>query len=278
MEIIKLIGIGIILGVSNVIPGVSGGTMAVVFGVYDRFISVITINVKKIFAMWKFWLPLVSGMGIGILLFSRVISALFEHYHMATNWFFIGLIAGSLPLIAGKIKTASGENEKKPILSVAISAVAALGVMIAMDLLSGGSFGSTVETKLTSEIFIRLLAASALAAIAMIIPGISGSFLLLVLGAYTTIITAISDLNIPLLIPVAIGVALGLLGGAGLVRFLLAKIPAQTYGAILGLVAGSLIVIFPGVGLNLEMAVSVFTFLAGFLLAFFSSREKSGKA
>lgn len=278
MEIIKLIGIGIILGVSNVIPGVSGGTMAVVFGVYDRLISVITVNVKKIFAMWKFWLPLVSGMGVGILLFSKVITELFEHYHMATNWFFIGLIAGSLPLITGKIRVASEENGKKPILSVVISVIAAFGVMIAMDLLSGGSFGSTVETELTAEVFIRLLAASALAAIAMIIPGISGSFLMLVLGAYTTIITAISNLNIPLLVPVAIGVALGLLGGAGLVRFLLAKIPAQTYGAILGLVAGSLIVIFPGVGLNLEMAVSVFTFLAGFVMAFLSSRGKSGKA
>ena len=64
MEIIKLLGIGMILGISNVIPGVSGGTMAVVFNVYERLLSVITINVKKILSEWKFVLPL----GLGVVL------------------------------------------------------------------------------------------------------------------------------------------------------------------------------------------------------------------
>lgn len=274
IEIIKLVGIGIVLGVSNVIPGVSGGTMAVVFGVYDRLLSVITINIKKILSMWKFWLPLGIGMGIGILGFSTVIITLFEHYPMATNWFFIGLIAGSLPLIIGKIRNACGENVQSPPLSVVVCMLTALAAMIVMDMLNNNNFGATLYTELTPGLFALLLGASALAAIAMIIPGISGSFLLLVLGAYTTIIGAISALNIPLLIPVALGVIIGLLGGAGLVRLLLAKIPAQTYGAILGLVAGSLVVIYPGVALNLEMLVSVFCLATGFSLAFFSSRGK----
>ncbi len=273
IEVIKLVGIGIVLGVSNVIPGVSGGTMAVVFGIYDKLISVITINVKKIISMWKFWLPLAIGVGIGILGFSTALVALFENYPVPTNWFFIGLIAGSLPLIIGKIKSSSGENVQSPSFSVVAAMLVALAIMVVMDALNNTSFSQLVQTDLTPSLFFFLLASGALAAIAMIIPGISGSFLLLVIGSYTTIITAVSQLNIPILIPVAIGVPLGLLGGAKLVRFLLEKAPAQTYGAILGLIAGSIVVIYPGIQIGVELLISVLTLAVGFSLAYFSSRK-----
>ncbi len=273
IEVIKLIGIGIVLGVSNVIPGVSGGTMAVVFGIYDKLISVITINVKKIFSMWKFWLPLAIGVGIGIIGFSALLVTLFETYPVPTNWFFIGLIAGSLPLIIGKIKSSCGNYVQSPPLSVVASMLIALAIMIVMDTLSGESYSNTILTELTPQSFIFLLLSGAVAAIAMIIPGISGSFLMLVIGSYTTIITAVSHLNIPLLLPVAIGVPLGLLGGAKLVRVLLEKVPAQTYGAILGLVAGSIVVIYPGFTLSIELLISLATLAVGFSLAYFSSRK-----
>lgn len=274
LEALKLILIGMILGVSNVIPGVSGGTMAVVFGIYDKLISVITINLKKLFSMWKFWLPLGIGMVAGILLFSSAIMWLFGNYPMATNWFFIGLIVGSIPLITGKIKKARDEKEKKPTVSVIISFVIALAIIVLMMVFEGNTSETIAQTVLTVPLFIQLLLCSAIAAIAMIIPGISGSFILLALGVYTTIIAAISDLNILLLIPVAFGVLLGLLGGAKLVRVVLEKIPAQTYGAILGLIIGSVVVIFPGFALSIEMIVSVFTLAAGFSLAYFTSKGK----
>ena len=274
LEAVKLILIGMILGVSNVIPGVSGGTMAVVFGVYDRLISVITLNVKKLFSMWKFWLPLGIGIVAGIVLFSSAIVWLFEHYPMATNWFFIGLIIGSIPLITGKIKTARNEHTKKPTVSVIISFAIALALMVTMMILDGTATETIAQTELTASLFMQLLGCSAIAAIAMIIPGISGSFILLALGVYTTIIAAVSELNIMLLIPVAVGVLLGLLGGAKLVRLVLEKIPAQTYGAILGLVIGSVIVIFPGFAYSIEMIISIITLALGFALAYSTSRGK----
>ncbi len=273
LEILKLIGIGIVLGVSNVIPGVSGGTMAVVFGIYDKLISVITINVKKILSMWKFWFPLAIGVGIGVLGFSSILVSLFENYPTPTNWFFIGLIAGSLPLIVGKIKTACGENIQSPPLSVVATMLVALATMIVMDTMNSGMFSHSEVTELSFQLFMFLLASGVLAAIAMIIPGISGSFLLLVIGSYTTIITAVSQLNVPLLIPVAIGIPLGLLSGAKLIRVLLDKVPAQTYGAILGLVAGSIVVIYPGIPMNIELIFSILTLGIGFSLAYFSSRK-----
>ncbi len=273
LEVIKLIGIGIVLGVSNVIPGVSGGTMAVVFGIYDKLISVITINVKKILSMWQFWLPLVVGAGLGILGFSTVLVALFERYPMPTNWFFIGLIVGSLPLIVSKIRISCGENVQSPPLSVVTAMLIALALMIIMDTMNTHTYNQGVQLDLSIVLFSRLFISAVVAAVAMIIPGISGSFLLLALGTYTTIIGAVSELNIPLLMPVALGIPVGLLGGAKLVRVLLDKIPAQTYGAILGLITGSIVVIYPGFSLNIELVFSIFTFAVGFSLAFFSSRK-----
>ena len=99
MKLIKLIFAGLVVGIANVIPGVSGGTMAVVFGVYDRLIGVITLNVKKIFSEWKFWLPLGIGMVLGILLFSKVVTFLFEHFPVYTSFVFTGIVAGSIPLL-----------------------------------------------------------------------------------------------------------------------------------------------------------------------------------
>ena len=277
MDFIRLIVIGVILGVANVIPGVSGGTLAVVFNIYDRLISVITLNVKKILSEWKFILPLVAGMGLGIILFSKAITFLFENYPVQTNWFFIGIILGSIPMIVKRLmaagKTSSSETGKIPV-SAIVCGVLALAVMAIMTYANVAESGAPIQTELTPLLAVKLFIGLACATIAMIIPGISGSFLMLVVGIYSTVIAAISDLNIPLLIPAVIGGVIGLLGGAKLVRVLMAKVPAQTYGAIMGLVLGSILVIFPGFGGFATVATSLLAATVGFVVSFFAGREK----
>jgi putative membrane protein len=279
MDFIKLIVIGVILGVANVIPGVSGGTLAVVFNIYDRLISVITLNVKKIFSEWKFILPLVVGMGLGIILFSKAITFLFEHYPVQTNWFFIGIILGSIPMIVKRLLVASKNSaqraEKKVVpVSAIVCGVVALGIMVIMTYVNVAESGAPIQTELTPVLAVKLFIGLACATIAMIIPGISGSFLMLVVGVYSTVIAAISDFNIPLLIPAVIGGVVGLLGGAKLVRFLMEKVPAQTYGAIMGLVLGSILVIFPGFGGFATLVTSLLAATVGFVVSFFAGREK----
>ncbi len=279
MDFIKLIVIGVILGVANVIPGVSGGTLAVVFNIYDRLISVITLNVKKIFSEWKFILPLVVGMGLGIILFSKAITFLFEHYPVQTNWFFIGIILGSIPMIIKRLLVASknsakGSEKKVVPVSAIVCGVVALGIMAIMTYANVAESGAPIQTELTPVLAVKLFIGLACATIAMIIPGISGSFLMLVVGIYSTIIAAISDFNIPLLIPAVIGGVIGLLGGAKLVRFLMEKVPAQTYGAIMGLVLGSILVIFPGFGGFATLVTSLLAAAVGFVVSFFAGREK----
>lgn len=270
---IKLFFIGIILGVANVIPGVSGGTIAVVFNVYDRLIGVITIKIKKILSEWKFILPLGLGMVAGIIGFSKILTFLFEHYPMQTNLFFVGIIAGSIPLIYRKIKSSmkevSEKNKKVPFFTTVLCCVIFLGIMIIMTVFKDVSTSTVIYTELTGSLFFLLLVSGALGAIAMIIPGISGSFLLLAIGTYATVIGSVSDFNIPLMIPTAIGILIGLLVGAYLVRTLMEKVSCQTYGAILGLIIGSIFTVFP-LGLIItrctELSGDTFTASLGALL------------
>lgn len=279
-EIVKLLGIGIILGIANVIPGVSGGTMAVVFNVYERLLSVITLNIKKILSQWQFIIPLGAGVVFGIILFSKVITFLFTSYPVPTNMFFCGLIAGSIPLILRKIPQ-GGKHTLR--FSVVVSFAAAFTVMIVMLVIRPRETG-IMYTALSFGLFARLFISAALAAVAMIIPGISGSFIMMVLGMYTTIIAAVSNMSIPLLIPVALGVVFGLFFGAQLVKYMMARIPSQTYGAILGLVAGSLLIIFPWRGFVessaegsffITLIVSVVSAASGFFLAYASSKNET---
>jgi putative membrane protein len=110
----------------------------------------------------------------------------------------------------------------------------------------------------------------------MIIPGLSGSFLLLVVGLYRTVIKAVSDLNVALLIPVVLGAALGILLGAALVRFLLLKAPKETYCAALGLIIGSIAVLYPGsLGSDLTMIFSILSAFLGCAVSFFFGRKEA---
>lgn len=272
MEVIRLILIGIVLGVANVIPGVSGGTMAVVFNIYDKLLNVITINIKKILAQWKFVLPLGIGMVVGIVGFSKIITCLFENYPVPTNFFFMGIILGSFPMICKRIKLKNKNIEKDEnslSLFTAISMVVLGGLLVtAFMFMQADSQSDDIVTQVNIIFGCKLFIGAALAAIAMIIPGISGSFLMLVLGVYHSIIAAISQFNIPILAIVACGVLLGLLGGASLVRFLITKVPSQTYAFILGLVLASLVTIFPleGFKVVLNQGIGYFCFICGLAL------------
>jgi len=260
-----------------VIPGVSGGTMAVVFGIYDELIGVISFNIKAIFGKWKFWLPLAIGMGIGIIAFSKIVTFLFEHFPVQTQYFFAGIVLGSIPLILKRTSlTLKREN-----LGNWISALVCLLIMLLMVFINTDSMISTIQTELTFGLGAKLLLGGAFAAFAMIIPGISGSFLMVILGIYSTVIASVSDFNLPIICVVAVGVIIGIFAGAKGVQVLLGKFPKQTYGAIFGLVIGSVFAVLPlketasffADGKILAFVISLVCAAAGFALAFFSGKE-----
>ncbi len=262
---LQLILFGVIIGIANIIPGVSGGTMAVILGVYDKIISAISNWRTQFVKSLQLLIPIGVGAVLGIFLFANLIDYTLENFPMATNMVFVGLILGSVPMIYKKA-TAQKINA-----SGAISFVVCFGFMVFMMLVSPAE--NAAITTLTVSSFFRIFLASAVSAGAMIIPGISGSFVMLLCGMYTTILTAVSDLNILILIPVALGCGIGILLCAKIIERLFAKAPCQTYLGILGFMLGSVPIIFPAIAVNIELFVSIVLAIGAGAAAYFFSKE-----
>ncbi|MEG2290494.1 MAG: DUF368 domain-containing protein [Clostridium sp.] len=269
MENILNILKGVVIGVSNVIPGVSGGTMAVVLGIYDKIISA----VNNFFKDWRkdiiFLIELAIGAVLGIVLFSKLITNLLQNYGEPTNFFFIGLILGSFPML---YKRATKDKVKsKNYIWLFIT----LALMIAISFFGKTEVTSISMVSITVKSFITLFFAGFIAAATMILPGVSGSLVLLILGLYTTLTNAVSTFNIPLLIPVGLGVIVGLLATTKLIESLLNKYPQPTYLAICGLILGSIFPVYPGFTFGLTGAISIGTFIIGFVLTYILGKKES---
>lgn len=271
MEHIKLFLKGMILGAANIIPGISGGTMAVVFNIYDKIIELISLNIIKIIKAWKFLLPLALGMVAGILTFTHLLSYLLLNFPIPTKYFFIGLIIGSIPLIIKRIK--SNHKNTSAIKLILLALCFIVGALAVLSMLFFDKTKEVTAFTLQSSINLKeaflLFISGAIAAVAMIIPGISGSLLLLSIGMYTVIINAISSFNIIVLLPFVFGVLFGLIAGAFLVRFMMKHIPSYTYSVILGLVASSIFLIFPGIPGLITGIISVIALFAGIATVLF---------
>jgi putative membrane protein len=160
-----------------------------------------------------------------------------------------------------------------PSVPAIICGIIAFALMALMAVLNPAETAA-LYTVLTPGLFGLLVAGGALAAVAMIIPGTSGSFLLLVIGLYRTVVQAVSELNIPLIMPLALGTVIGVFAGAAFVRLLLKKAPRETYGAVLGLVAGSLLILYPGgLGSGSTIIFSALGVFAGGAISFVFGRK-----
>ena len=188
----KLFLKGIIIGIANIMPGVSGGTLAVIMGVYDQLTEAIgnflIVPFKKKVEYAKFLAQIVSGMAIGIILFAKIIEFCFTNYPRSTAGFFSLLIIPSIPYI---IKGEDKKNNRNRMF-FALGALLTL-VFVFLDYRFGSSSGAAQLVKIvTLSYCIKLFVCGALAAGAMIIPGISGSLLLLMIGEYYNILGFIS--------------------------------------------------------------------------------------
>lgn len=266
-EGLKNIVFGIILGISNVIPGVSAGTMAVVLGIYDRILDACSIKrlVKNLF----FLITLIIGVAVGILLFSKAIEFLVQYYPVHTNFFFLGLILGSIPLIYREGVKTSGFKAR-----YLIPCIVALAFMIVIYILGQNGEASADFTTMNVGNFFLLMGAGLISAVAMIVPGVSGSMIMVIIGTYSTVISAVSHLNFTILLPVAIGIVIGLIVGIKGVKIFLKKFPSATYFAILGLILGSILSLVEGFVLDWSGVLSLVIMLLGACIAYLFSRPK----
>ncbi|MGN0599975.1 MAG: DUF368 domain-containing protein [Oscillospiraceae bacterium] len=272
MNYIMLALKGIAIGIANAVPGVSGGTIAVITKIYDKLLAAITPNIKKLIKNLPFLIPVGLGMLIGILAAAKVLGFLFDEYNVPTQMFFIGVVIGSIPMI---YKECTAE---KKLSAVCIAPFAAgILVMVAMALLSPAE--STASGGLDLAGGIILFISSVLAAAAMIIPGISGALIFKVLGAYDMVIGAVNDFNIPILLVVAFGAVVGIFAAAGLITMLLKKFRRGTYCLIGGLIIGSIPSIFPGnFAFDVQGIVGIIMLIVGIAVPFLTELPTKKKA
>lgn len=264
---------GMVVGISNVIPGVSGGTMMVSMGIYDKLILVLTHFVKRFKEAVAMLVPLAIGMLLAIAIFSKLFSEIFfPNFPIQTNLFFIGLIIGGLPVIYKKVQ---GNKIKAP----QVIAFLVFFVLVAGFALVGEQEGESVDVTFSVVNMVKLFGVGVIAAATMVIPGVSGSMIMMILGYYQTIINTINDcidalkaFDIPaildtfvVLVPFGIGVVIGIVAVAKLIEFLLNKFPLVTYWAIIGLIVASPIAIIAFM-VNDAVAVSVLSIVTGVIM------------
>lgn len=287
MKLIKNIIIGAIIGVANIIPGVSGGTMMVILNVFDKIVGAISSFRKNVKENILYLLPILIGAAAGILAFSKGITFMLDNYPMITNFFFIGLIVGSVPLVCRSAFQKTGG--KIEVSKIRPGSFIVFTIMLAMLVII--AFTSTAETTVNVNsinidfgMIALLFFGGIIASIAMIIPGVSGSFVMVLLGIYPVVTGAVAELLpfnmdkflkviLPIGLPAGLGIILGLLIGAKLIDVLIKRFPQETYFGILGLLIGSLFDLYPGFTFDWQGIVAILVLLFGFALAYFSSSE-----
>ena len=268
---------GVFIGIANIIPGVSGGTIALSMGVYEKIISAVN-NVRKDFKnSVKTLLPYVIGAVIGIVVLSFVIEYSLKNYELPTLMAFVGLILGGLPPIVKRV-----ENEKFKFTHLISFILFALVIIVPTLIASNGE--AVREVSFSFGFCILMFVLGVVGAASMVVPGVSGSMILMMLGYYSVIlanitafIKALTAFNIPgmltccgILIPFGIGVLVGIVITSKLIEKLLNKYPNATMWGIIALVVTSPFAILWGVELNIHVLMllaSVVTFVIGFIVA-----------
>lgn len=276
MNAFKSVLKGMVIGIANVIPGVSGGTMMVSMGIYDKLIHCITHLFKEFKKSILFLLPIGIGMAIAIIGGSLGIEMLFEKFPLQTNLMFIGLILGGLPAIWKNVKGNSIRGGH-------IVAFVLFFVLVAgLALLDGGK-GTGADLSFGLINVIKLFAVGVIAAATMVIPGVSGSMMLMIMGYYNPILSSINDFlrgvvaldwpviieNVGILLPFGIGVLVGIFAIAKLIEIIFNKFPLYAYWAIIGLIVASPVAIVALGSFPALTVVNVLTGIATFVIGFF---------
>jgi len=239
---------GFLIGLAFIIPGVSGGTVAVYLGVYDKLLEAIANIFRRFKESMRLLVPILSGAVISVVGLAWVLGYLIDKNSLVVLMLFIGLITGGIPALLDKI-VGKGRT-KTAVIAFAIAFILVVALILADKLLSPTSHA---DFSISAGSFFLVFLLGAVASMTMIVPGVSGSALLMMLGFYTAIVTnvignildfSVIGYNLFILVPFALGIASGIILFSKLLGRVLSRHPVESYGAILGFVLASLLGIF----------------------------------
>ncbi|EOD3641585.1 DUF368 domain-containing protein [Staphylococcus aureus] len=261
---------GFAMGTSDLVPGVSGGTIALLLGIYNQFIASISgIFSRRFWPSFTFLIPIIIGMLLAMGSLSNLFNYLLSQHHIPTMFFFGGLIIGILPYLL-KISNYKTSFTTKHYMMV----IAGIAILIVITLMNNGDKHAGETLTLSTGLIIKYFIAGMYASSAMLLPGISGSFMLLVFGVYGTVMLAISEVvklnftGLPILLAVGFGVLAGFIISSKIIQYFLTHHKLMTFALIIGFVVGSLFAVFPGLPTNIVMwFVSLVVFIIGFIVS-----------
>ncbi len=233
---------GMAMGAANVIPGVSGGTIAFITNIYERFINALkSFDLEVLSLLFKgkirdliekvdFWFlsSVLGGVAVSILSLAKLLEFLFINYETLTLAFFFGLIIASIIAVGTQVESWSA--------STVISLVIGTAIAVSIAFLPPANANDAIWYVFLCGI---------VAVCSMILPGLSGSYILLLMGNYLLVLQAISGFKFKIIIPMAIGCIAGLLVFSRLLSYLFAHYKSQTIALLTGFVTGSLVIIWP---------------------------------
>lgn len=249
---------GIAIGSGAILPGISSGVLCVIFGIYEKLLDSILNFFQDIKKNTKFLLPIGIGVGIGILIFSKLLHYFLAYFPIQTKSIFIGLILGSIPSL---IREINEKSKFKPYYCFYTLLAFIIGIIsVALE--------KHISLSLSTNIsFLYLVLAGFVMSIGIVVPGVSSTIILMLMGIYSTYLSSVSSLYFPVLIPMGIGLLFGCIVFMKLTKFLLNHFYAQTFYSIIGFTLGSILVLLPSVEFNLTCLISLLCIILGIILA-----------
>lgn len=278
MKDIKLFIEGFIIGIGKIIPGVSGAMFAMMFGVYEKALDIISNLRKKLFKNFKFMMILGISILLAIILGSSIIKKCLDNYYLPTMMLFIGMMSGGIKPLLNKVK---GIKVEKTNIICAVVAVITLTIVSMLDF--GVNEGNLDRTPLT---VILLFISGFVDAFATVTPGICGTALLMIIGYYDIVISSLGDIfnlsnlehNLFVLVPFVIGLILGVYLISKLINYLFKNHKIKTYYSIIGFAIMSIILLFKDVlvrsySIN-EIIISAILFILGYIIVYFMEKDQ----
>ena len=255
---------GFIVGSTMMVPGVSGGSMAMILGIYDHLI----VSLSSFFSDWKANLLYLAAFAIpsvfGIVLCADPITSVIDRFPIVSMFFFFGLVFGSVPMLVRKADISSFRLKHAVALLLGAAAVIGMSYIPHAD--------TAAVSVMDARTFILQIITGVVVAIGFILPGISTSYLLLLLGTYDFIMEAIASLSILPLLPLAAGFIAGTLALTRVLEMCMQRLPGLTYMLITGFLLGSVYTVYPGNPHGWDILFSAAAFSAGFIIIFIVSR------
>ena len=252
---------GILVGIGGIAPGLSGSVLLVILGLYQKTITAISTIFKDFKKNLQYLIPLFAGMGVGVIIFSKIVDFLLEHVEMHTRFAFLGLVLGTIPLFYKEVKKEG--FSKKYYIPILLSAVAGF----ALFFFNKNLFPAITNPNLFQSVLLGVAVAGS-----SIVPGVDSEVILSSLGLYELYVSALADFDLTILLPAGVGLGFGVL----IISFIINKLISKHYTITFSIIFGLFLSIIPNVlnescvlGFNISSVIAIVIAIIGFGISFF---------